>query len=102
MYKGLLALRMSRRARDASVPRSRLRRAKAVTLCWNRKGVAADGLTLRVIIDVKHGIGLFPAAYWHHTSIAQWRERMARDAKALKEQDGGVHVRSNAPGEWMN
>jgi ABC-type dipeptide/oligopeptide/nickel transport system permease component len=48
------------------------------------------------------GIGLFPAAYWHRTSIAQWRERMARDAKALKEQDSGVHVRKNAPGEWMN
>ena len=48
------------------------------------------------------GIGLFPAAYWHHTSIAQWRARMARDAKALKEQDGGVRVRSNTPGEWMN
>ena len=48
------------------------------------------------------GIGLFPAAYWHRTSMAQWRERMARDAKALKERDGGVHVRSNAPGEWMN
>jgi len=48
------------------------------------------------------GIGLFPAAYWHRTSIAQWRERMAKDAKALKERDGGVHVRSNTPGEWMN
>ena len=48
------------------------------------------------------GIGLFPAAYWHRTSMSQWRERMARDAKALKEQDGGVRVRSNAPGEWMN
>ena len=48
------------------------------------------------------GIGLFPAAYWHRTSMTQWRERMARDAKALKERDGGVHVRSNAPGEWMN
>ena len=48
------------------------------------------------------GIGLFPAAYWHRTSMAQWRERMARDAKALKEQDGGVHVRRNTPGEWMN
>ena len=48
------------------------------------------------------GIGLFPAAYWHRTSLSQWRERMSRDAKALKEQEGGVHVRSNAPGEWMN
>jgi hypothetical protein len=30
------------------------------------------------------------------------RERMANDAKVLKERDGGVHVRSTAPGEWMN
>ena len=48
------------------------------------------------------GIGLFPAAYWHRTSLSQWRERMARDAKALKEPDSGVHVHSHAPGEWMN
>jgi hypothetical protein len=48
------------------------------------------------------GIGLFPAAYWHRTSISQMRERMAKDAQVLKERDGGVHIRSNAPGEWMN
>ncbi len=48
------------------------------------------------------GIGLFPAAYWHRTSVSQMRERMAQDAQVLKERDGGVHVRSNAPGEWMN
>jgi hypothetical protein len=48
------------------------------------------------------GIGLFPAAYWHHTSVSQVRERMAHDAHVLKQQDSGVHVRSNAPGEWMN
>jgi hypothetical protein len=48
------------------------------------------------------GVGLFPAAYWHRTSISQVRERMAKDAQVLKERDGGVHVRSNAPGEWMN
>jgi hypothetical protein len=48
------------------------------------------------------GIGLFPAAYWHRTSISQVRERMAKDAQVLKEHDGGVHMRSNAPGEWMN
>ncbi len=48
------------------------------------------------------GIGLFPAAYWHRTSAAQIRARMAQDAKVIKEQDGGVHVRSNAPGEWLN
>jgi hypothetical protein len=48
------------------------------------------------------GIGLFPAAYWHRTSVSQVRERMAKDAHVLKERDGGVHVRSNAPGEWMN
>ena len=48
------------------------------------------------------GIGLFPAAYWHRTSVSQVRERMAKDAQILKERDGGVHVRSSAPGEWMN
>ena len=48
------------------------------------------------------GVGLFPAAYWHRTSVSQMRERMANDAKVLKERDGGVHVRSTAPGEWMN
>lgn len=48
------------------------------------------------------GIGLFPAAYWHRTSVSQVRERMAKDAQVLKERDGGVHVRSSAPGEWMN
>lgn len=48
------------------------------------------------------GVGLFPAAYWHRTSISQVRELMAKDAQVLKERDGGVHIRSNAPGEWMN
>ena len=48
------------------------------------------------------GLGLFPAAYWHRTSISQMRERMAKDAQVLKERDGGVHIRSKAPGEWMN
>jgi hypothetical protein len=48
------------------------------------------------------GIGLFPAAYWHRTSISQVRERMAKDAQVMKERDGGVHIRSKAPGEWMN
>ncbi len=48
------------------------------------------------------GIGLFPAAYWHRTSVSQVRERMAHDAHVLKQQDDGVRVRSNAPGEWMN
>ncbi|GAC1382013.1 MAG: hypothetical protein NVSMB33_09070 [Ktedonobacteraceae bacterium] len=48
------------------------------------------------------GIGLFPAAYWHRTSAAQIRAKMVQDAKIIKEEDGGVHVRSNVPGEWMN
>ena len=48
------------------------------------------------------GVGLFPAAYWHRISISQVRERMAKDAQVLEERDGGVHIRSNAPGEWMN
>lgn len=48
------------------------------------------------------GIGLFPAAYWHRTSISQVRERIAKDAQVLKEQDSSVRIRSDAPGEWMN
>lgn len=47
-------------------------------------------------------IGLFPAAYWHRTTMAQLRQRMAEDAKVIKSREGGVRVRSNAPGEWLN
>lgn len=47
-------------------------------------------------------IGLFPAAYWHHTTMSQLRQRMADDAKVIKSREGGVRVRSNAPGEWLN
>jgi hypothetical protein len=48
------------------------------------------------------GIGLFPAAYWHRNSASQIRARMEQDARAIKGQDGGVHVRSGSPGEWLN
>jgi hypothetical protein len=48
------------------------------------------------------GIGLLPAAYWHRTSAAQIRAKIAEDAKIIKEQDGGVRVRSHTPGEWLN
>src|SRR3989442_950969 len=47
------------------------------------------------------GIGLFPAAYWHRTSIAQLRRRIEEDGKLMKQRTG-VSVRSNVPGEWMN
>lgn len=47
-------------------------------------------------------IGLIPAAYWHRTSMAQLRQRMADDAKVIKNREGGVRIRSNAPGEWLN
>jgi hypothetical protein len=47
-------------------------------------------------------IGLFPAAYWQRTSIPQLRQRMAEDAKVIKNHEGGVRIRSNAPGEWLN
>lgn len=47
-------------------------------------------------------IGLFPAAYWHRTTMSQLRQRMAEDAKVIKSREGGVRVRSNAPGEWLN
>ena len=48
------------------------------------------------------GLGLFPVGYWHRTSAAELRARMAQDAKVIKERDGGVRVRGNSPGEWMN
>lgn len=48
------------------------------------------------------GIGLFPAAYWHRTSVSQVRERMSHDAQVLKQRDSSVHVRNSAPGEWLN
>lgn len=48
------------------------------------------------------GIGLLPAVYWHRTSASKIRTRIAQDAIARKEGDGGVHVRSGAPGDWMN
>lgn len=47
-------------------------------------------------------IGLFPAAYWHRTTMSQLRQRMADDAKVIKNREGGVRIRSNAPGEWLN
>jgi hypothetical protein len=53
-------------------------------------------------VAVALGIGLFPAAYWHRTSVSQVRERMSHDAQVLKERESDVHVRSNAPGEWLN
>ncbi len=46
-------------------------------------------------------IGLFPAAYWQRTSMSQLRQRMAEDARVIKNRDG-VRIRSNAPGEWLN
>lgn len=48
------------------------------------------------------GVGLFPAAFWHRTSIAQLRARMRQDAQVMKQREASVRVRSNAPGEWMN
>lgn len=47
-------------------------------------------------------VGLFPAAYWHRTSVAQIRRRIAQDAQVMKQRESGVHMRSNVPGEWMN
>lgn len=48
------------------------------------------------------GLGLFPAAYWHRTPLSELRKRISRDAKTLKAHNGGVSIRENAPGEWMN
>lgn len=47
-------------------------------------------------------VGLFPAAYWHRTSVAQIRRRIAQDAQVMKQRESGVYMRSNVPGEWMN
>jgi hypothetical protein len=48
------------------------------------------------------GIGLFPIAYWHRTSTTDLRTRMAADARIMKERTGGVQIREQTPGEWMN
>lgn len=48
------------------------------------------------------GIGLFPAAFWHRTNISDLPKRISEDAKAMKEGNGGVRIRKDGPGEWMN
>lgn len=48
------------------------------------------------------GIGLFPVSFWHRTSSARIRARIAKDAQDMQQHQGTVRVRSNAPGEWMN
>jgi hypothetical protein len=47
-------------------------------------------------------IGLFPAAYWQGTSLSTLRQRMEEDAKVIKNREGGVRIRGNGPGEWLN
>jgi hypothetical protein len=47
-------------------------------------------------------VGLFPAAYWHRINVSDLPKRIADDAKVIKDRDGGVRVRSDVPGEWMN
>jgi hypothetical protein len=47
-------------------------------------------------------VGLFPAAFWHRINVSDLPKRIADDAKVIKDRDGGVRVRSDAPGEWMN
>ena len=48
------------------------------------------------------GIGLFPVSFWHRTSAAHLRARIAKDTQDMQQHQGTVRVRSNAPGEWMN
>ena len=49
------------------------------------------------------GIGLFPATFWHRTSLSEMGVRIAEDAKTMDDRDGGVKIgRKSAPGEWMN
>ena len=47
-------------------------------------------------------VGLFPAAYWHRINVSDLPKRIADDAKVIKDRDGGVRVRSDTPGGWMN
>jgi hypothetical protein len=50
-------------------------------------------------------IGLFPAAYWHRSPFSELPGRIAKDAKAMKEEKGSVRVRANGgnpPDEWVN
>jgi hypothetical protein len=48
------------------------------------------------------GIGLFPVAYWHRSSAAHLRQRIAKDTQDMQNHRASVRVRSNTPGEWMN
>lgn len=48
------------------------------------------------------GLGLFPAGYWHRMTFSDLGTRMAEDAKTIRERDGGVHIREDGPGGWMN
>lgn len=48
------------------------------------------------------GLGLFPAAYWHRMTLSDLGTRMEADAKIIRERDGGVRIRENGPGGWMN
>ena len=48
------------------------------------------------------GIGLFPVSFWHRTSAAHLRVRIAKGAQEMQQHQGTVRVRSSAPGEWMN
>ena len=48
------------------------------------------------------GIGLFPVSFWHRSSAAHLRARIAKDAQDMQQHHGTVRVRSNTPGEWMN
>jgi hypothetical protein len=48
------------------------------------------------------GLGLFPAGYWHRMTFSELGTRMAEDAKTIRERDGGVRIRENGPGAWMN
>ena len=48
------------------------------------------------------GLGLFPVSFWHRTSAARIRARIAKDTQDMQQHQGTVRVRSSAPGEWMN
>jgi len=65
-----------------------------------QSGLPFNRLAIGVALAV--GIGLLPAVYWQRTSASKIRARIAQDAKTNTQGDSSVHVRSNAPGDWMN
>ncbi|MBV8823088.1 MAG: hypothetical protein JO123_09890 [Ktedonobacteraceae bacterium] len=57
------------------------------------------------IAAIALAIGLFPVAYWHRSPFSELPARIAKDAKAMKEEKASVRVHAHAgkpPDEWVN